>query len=687
MKSTCLRKTTLRRLTGWLPILHLLLLALLLPARAAADPDPDPNLPRDATVSLGATVTFQVSASTTNGPLTFQWQHEGTNLEGATLNPLRLTNVTELDAGGYQAIIWNASGNSATSRVAQLTVDPTFIKITSGPVVTESQASVGASWFDYDNDGDVDLFVVVFSGGPCSLYQNNGDGTFTKVTGALTGTFSEASNAQVADFDNDGLLDLFLVRANHNLPNQLFRNTGSGGWVRAPAGTFDSFCTGSSDAGWVDYDRDGFVDLFTQNGYLTPVNDALYRNQGNSKFRKMPAADVGLGSDNAMAFGCAWSDYDNDGWPDVFLAQEGPGGGVESSGLFHNDGHGKFSRTEGTGIPFPPERGAFDPSWIDYDSDGLPDLFFYAFYYADGYATNLLYRNLGNRTFADVSSTTGIEPQQDPYGLITAWGDYDNDGFVDFLTLPNLQTTGPGVLYRNQGDGTFRPVDVGSPLRDGSFRQTVTWADYNNDGFLDLFLSCNSASFGPERNNLYQNNGPGAGNTNHWLKVKLEGRASNRSAIGAKVRVQATIAGTPRSQLREISGNYGYLAREVPSLIAHFGLGDATKVDTLRIEWPSGIVQELKDVAVNQKPYLTVRETQNPPPPPPQITSSGRAANGTFQATATYATMNFLCVLEASTNLVQWTKLSVRTNTTGTVQFDDPGATNRPARFYRVVVP
>jgi hypothetical protein len=602
----------------------LLLVTGFLPARAD-DPVPNPTLPKDATVSLGALVTFQASATTTNPPLTFQWQHQGTNLDGATLSALRLTNVTELDAGGYQAIIWNASGNSATSRVAQLTVDRTFIKITTGPVVTDVERSIGASWFDYDNDGDVDFFVAVFSGGPCSLYQNNGDGTFTKVTNALTSSLmADAITAPIADFDNDGLLDLFLVRQNA-AQNQLFRNTGNGSWAKLPANTFDSICTGSSDAAWVDYDRDGFVDLFTQNGYNLNRDDALYRNLGNGTFHKVSSAEVGLGNDGAGAGGCAWSDYDNDGWPDVFLAQGiiRPNGSVaEARALFHNDGHGGFSRVADTFVGIPANCDVWVPSWIDCDSDGLPDLFLNAWDYSSNRQFALLCRNLGNGTFAEVLDTGIVLGQYSVNGETSAWGDYDNDGFIDLLTLTSSRSMGTGFLYRNQGDGTFQSVDIGSPLVDGTLRQNVTWADYNNDGFLDLLLSCNTTSGTGERNHLYQNNGPRAGNTNHWLKVKLNSLVSNRAAIGAKVRVQATIAGTPRSQLREISGNFGlFSAREGPSLIAHFGLGDATNIDLVRIEWPSGNVQELTNVTTNQ--LLRVTEQTFITPARPSVSLNG----------------------------------------------------------------
>jgi hypothetical protein len=242
-------------------------------------------------------------------------------------------------------------------------------------------------------------------------------------------------------------------------------------------------------------------------------------------------------------------------------------------------------------------------------------------------------------------------------------------------------------LLHNDGSGVFRHITEG-PLANQrvhiSYIVVPSWGDYDNDGFLDLYISAGNGL--SEVNYLYRNNLKATGNTHHWLKVKLLGVASNHAGVGAKIRVKATIRGQTVWQLRQVEAP-GTPDTQNQGFLAHFGLGDATKLDTLRIEWPSGIVQELKDVAVDQEPYLTVRETQNVPLPPPQVTASGRTTDGTFQATVTYATMNALCVLEASTNLVQWTMLSVRTNTTGTVQFDDPGATNRPARFYRVVVP
>ena len=433
-------------------------------------------------VSLGASVSNRVVVASSVA-VSYQWRRNGEPLPGQTKSTIVLPNLEMTDAGDYDVLVVNNCGgtNSATVKLA---VDPTFIKITDGPVVTDVRASSCASWFDYDNDGDLDLFVAVWSSHPCSLYQNNGDGTFTRITNALTQSqLSDAHAAQIADFDNDGWLDLFLVRVNTSVRNLLFRNAGNGNWARLPDSSFDSPCIGSSDGACVDYDGDGFVDLFDQNGYAERVNDALYRNLGNGIFHKVPAAECGLGSDNAEASGCAWSDYDHDGWPDVFLAQgytASGGAAVDTSGLFHNDGHGMFSRVNDTGIQMLPGTWLVCPSAIDYDSDGLSDLFLTT------WPTNsvttprlaLLYRNLGNGTFTDVSSSTGILLTQDGWGgEIVNWGDYDNDGFIDFLDLPFSRDTGPGFPLPQPGRRNFRSVNVGSPWVDGSFHQNLTWAE------------------------------------------------------------------------------------------------------------------------------------------------------------------------------------------------------------------
>jgi len=273
--------------------------------------------------------------------------------------------------------------------------------------------------------------------------------------------------------------------------------------------------------------------------------------------------------------------------------------------------------------------------------------------------------------FTNVAQSAGLAQVMNlPAG---AWGDYDNDGYLDLIVVPY---SGQSVLYHNHGDGTFTSVDVGSPIRDGDRRMGPSWVDYDNDGFLDLFITCGDAQ--STQNLLYRNNG----NSNHWLKVKLTGTASNRSAIGAKVLVNATSGGQSLWQMREISGNSG-ASGGAGGLLAHFGLGDATNLDLVRIEWPSGLVQELRDVAPNQ--FLTITEHQEGVTAAPSLTAS-RPAGSPVQLTLTGQT-NLLYVFEASTNLVQWTKLAVRTNLTGTVDFTDNAATNHSQRYYRGVAP
>jgi hypothetical protein len=257
-------------------------------------------------------------------------------------------------------------------------------------------------------------------------------------------------------------------------------------------------------------------------------------------------------------------------------------------------------------------------------------------------------------------------------GLATgcAWGDYDNDGFLDLFVC--WQEEKNNHLYHNNGDGTFTRVLTGSIVNDGGRSPGCAWADYDNDGFLDLFVS-NGAFVGNtgENNFLYHNDGNG----NRWLKLKLVGGPSNRAAIGAKVRVNAAIRGASRWQMREISGGSGFASQD--SLIAHFGLADATNVDTVRIEWPSGTVQELHNLNPNQS--LTIRE-------PPRL-SSPHMASGTFQLTLAGA-RGVGYGIQVSSNLLNWAHwMTVTiTNANGRAIITDDSAVGAPQRFYRATV-
>jgi hypothetical protein len=374
----------------------------------------------------------------------------------------------------------------------------------------------------------------------------------------------------------------------------------------------------------------------------------------------------------------AWGDYDNDGDPDVCLQNyEGP------NQLHHNDGRGFFTQTTVGSISQVRSGGLM--FWGDHDNDGFLDLFAGGGG-LNGPFTNALHWNRSGLNFTNVAASAGVGAPIACWAA--AWGDFDNDGWLDIFAMDcdwGGGISGPNVLFHNRGDGTFEPIDVGSPIRDGSTRIVVTWADYDNDGFLDLFLGCGEPD---QCDHLYRNNGRAIGNANHWLKLKLNGQASNRSGIGAKIRVKATIRGQEIWQVREITGN-GHAAAG-PGLIAHFGLGNSVQATTIRIEWPSGIVQEFTNVPAGQpgEPSLVITEHQNypPPNPPPRFNGASPSSTG-CQLSIGEPAAGFCYCLEASIDLATWTKLMVRTSAGGTYDWVDEQASSQPTRFYRLVVP
>jgi hypothetical protein len=371
-----------------------------------------------------------------------------------------------------------------------------------------------------------------------------------------------------------------------------------------------------------------------------------------------------------VAVSLAIGDYDHDGYPDLFNPGSSPAGGSQLARLYHNERDGTFREVVGalgSGLTLP-----YSGAWGDFDNDLDLDLFVASDW--SGGSRNNLYRNRGDGTFEEVTSGPIVN---DPgYSLGAVWADFDNDGFLD-LFVANAKSVGDAVygynnyLYQGQTDGTLRKLTRGNVVTDGGVSVGASWTDYNDDGFLDLFVVNFEQG---AQDYLYRGNPNG----NAWLKVKLVGQASNRDGVGARVEAQARYAGAERWQLREIQGGDGF-AHSAP-LLAHFGLGDATNITTLRIEWPSGIVQELHDVAVRQT--LTLTE------PTPGLVEPVRRADGKFQfilAGERGKTYRIESKAELSP-LVSWTALrtvSVTTNTRVTVEV--PVAPGAPAQFYRAV--
>jgi hypothetical protein len=628
--------------------------------------------PLSQSVSLGANVAFQVAATTTNGDsLAYQWRFNALEIAAATNRVLRVSNAQLTNVGGYDVVVTDSSG-SATSRVASLEVDPTFTKITTGAIVNDTSHFIGAAWGDFNNDRFLDL-VVSCNSDHNFYYRNNGDGTFTPITQGdpLLDTDYHIFTA-AGDYNNDGFLDL-VVSAGINAPsarhNLLYQNNGDGSFSRVSGGSLTNLTGFFGECAWVDYDNDGLLDLFVidvgPNG--TAARNVLWHNNGDGTFTRIQSGPLYTDLGHWSA---SWADYDNDGAMDVLLLNESGG----ANHLYHNDRNGVFTRvlTNVVATDLWP-AGAHSAAWGDYDNDGFQDVFVLDI---PG-VTNRLYRNNGDGTFSRVTSGPMLTPPPGVNMNGAGWGDYDNDGYLDLFVSGD---GGRNALYHNNGNGTFTEILSGSPVNDGASGtacDTVAWVDYDNDGFLDLFVSRNTDNL-PISNLLYHNNG----NTNAWLEVKLVGTASNRSAYGAKVRAHATIGGKTFWQMRELHS--GGVWSHVP-LVAHFGLGDATNVDLLRIEWPSGIVQTLTNVGPTQ--ILTVVEHQSPGATNrPSFTGISRSADGAVSLSAA-GDANLLYLFQASTNLVNWSWLGVRSNATGNVGFVDASATNYAQRFYRLLVP
>lgn len=477
----------------------------------------------------------------------------------------------------------------------------------------------GASWTDYDHDGDLDLLLA---GGDVGLYRNTGQGTFTDVTRESGLGSRQAALGIFGDYNNDGCPDLYL--AGRSVPESLYRNNCDGTFreVTAAAGMArKKEASGTVGAAWADYDNDGYLDLYVASyGYpdgpetaeYTLDPNILYRSNGDSTFTDVTerAGVTGLTACGLppmrfphvkkvegglkRSFQPVWFDYNNDGRIDLFIATDSA-----VSPLYKNNGDGTFSEvTKEAGLC----RVATNMGVTvgDYDTDGDLDL------YTTNSGANFFWNNNGDGTFSEVAAETKTSDF-----LSVGWGvgffDYDNDGDIDLFVAnsvldskfsrksPGFGKYGIDKLYENTGVGTFAEMGRKQGIFGTDPKKAAAFGDYDANGFIDIVVM--SSSFAAEdKGRLYENRGNG----NHWITVRLVGTKSNRDGVGTII----TVASGAVRQTRQVTSGESYISQNSPWQT--FGLGARRSADAIEIHWPSGVVQRLANVPANQ--ILTVLE-------------------------------------------------------------------------------
>ena len=554
----------------------------------------------------------------------------GSNLLDALTTPLaRWRSPLALKA----ATLPVAEGGSQVTFVdvaqqAGLTVPNVWGGLQSKKYIVEAKGS-GLAFFDYDQDGWLDIYLTnglrfddTYEPGKeptCHLFKNNRDGTFTDVTekSGLRRTGWQ-TGVSVGDYDNDGWDDLFCGYWGHNV---LWHNNGDGTFtdVTKKAGLFEERVRWGTGSSWIDYDRDGHLDLFVcnyieldikkvpvpgQTGYCQwkgiPVMcgprglpggyNILYHNNGDGTFTDVSEKSGVLKPGPRYSITAVSYDFDNDGWPDIYIAVDS-----EPSIMFHNNHDGTFEDISVmAGVAYNEdgqEQAGMGLGIADYDGDGWLDIF----------KTNFqddtcdLYRNNGDGTWTDVTFVSGIGVNTQYVNWGAGFTDYDNDGWPDIFHVTghvypeiakynlDAQFKSPRIVYHNLGNGKFKDVSaqMGPGVTEKFSSRGSAYGDYDNDGDVDvLILNMNDPP------SLLRNDG---GNTaNNWITIKLLGTKCNRTAVGARVRV---VTGN-HSQIDEVHTGYSVMSQS--DLRLHFGLGQATKIDLIEVKWPTLVLDKGK---------------------------------------------------------------------------------------------
>jgi outer membrane protein assembly factor BamB len=443
-------------------------------------------------------------------------------------------------------------------------------------------AANAAGWIDIDNDNFPDLYSANWET-QNTAYINQVDSSFS-VLSIDTATYHiwTSRTVNAGDYDNDGFTDLFSLRRGTNRDKLLYRNKGDGSFEKITSGAIvEEIDTSAAASSWIDFNNDGFLDMFILRALKSPV---LYLNDGHGSFTKQTNVIDANWPYNSRSF--AWADYDLDGDQDIYIANwEEPGC------LYQNNGNGTFSRVENA-----PALEAYRSNgclWGDLDDDGYPDLMVTNNWNAPCLFRN---RNLEGKGFEYVWFNFEMEVPRFNDGTDVSMIDIDNDGDLDVYV--SFQNRFNNDLYLNPGNGQVELHEwtVGNIVSGDDNSAGHCWADYNRDGFLDLFV----CAWWGDKSCLYRNQPNG----NHWINIKLKGDVSNASAIGAKVRIAATIKGKRKWQTRVVDPKTG--THSSNSLNVHFGLGDAKVIDTILVDWPSGYKHILRGVPADQ--FLEIEE-------------------------------------------------------------------------------
>jgi hypothetical protein len=490
----------------------------------------------------------------------------------------------------------------------------------------------GAAFFDYDNDGWPDILLINSkdwtprgASSQHALYHNNHNGTFTNVTaGSGLDVPMYGIGVAVGDYDNDGREDVYITALEGD---RLFHNEGNGKFRDVTKAAGIQNANFGASAAWLDYDRDGKLDLFVANyvnwtpkgdlwcsldgttkSYCTPesykgTQSKLFHNIGGGKFEDV-SGKAGIGDPTSKSLGVTVFDYNNDGWPDIFVAND-----TQPNKLYRNNRNGTFTE-EGmaAGVAFGEDgvaRGAMGADSGDYDRCGRPHLL------VGNFANQMLglYHNEGTGLFVDEapSSTVGRASLLSlSFGVF--FFDYDLDGYPDIFVAnghieeeigrvqPKVQYRQAPLLFRNLGGRKFDNVSnaMGPQFARPIVARGAAYADFDHDGDLDILITTNN---GPAY--LYRNDG---GNRNHWISVRTVGTKSNRDGIGAIVRVESRSG----KQWNRVRSGSSYCSQS--DLALTFGLGRDTTVSAIEIEWPSGGKQRITNLAANQ--FVTIDETR-----------------------------------------------------------------------------